>query len=202
MEQNVNSNSKQQIRQGRWKLYLVIAICAAPLVLAYFTYYVIKPTSRTNYGTLLDPRQYPMPTLHTTLQGGPAEELTAYKGKWIMLQVSASDCQKQCQDGLFAMRQLRLMQGKDMDRIERVLLVTDQGPMETMLIREYDGMHILRADPNILNKWLPAEAGTTTADRLYLIDPLGNLILRYPVNADPYKVKNDIVKLLKASSIG
>lgn len=202
MEKKVDSNKAQQIQRGRWKLYLVIAICASPLLLSYFTYYAIKPTGRTNYGTLIDPRLYPIPKLNGVVQGGAAEELTAYKGKWIMLQVSSSDCQAKCQAGLFAMRQLRLMQGKDMDRIERVLLIPDQLPMETMLIREYDGMHILRVDPQALRAWLPVDSGTTLYDRLYLIDPLGNLMMRYPVDADPYKVKSDIVKLLKASGIG
>ena len=198
----MNSNKIESAKRSRWKLYLVIAICAAPLLFSYLAYYVIKPTGRTNYGTLIDPRLYPMPTLHSVLQGGGPEELSAYKGKWIMLQVSTSDCPTKCKTALFAMRQLRLMQGKDMDRIERVLLIPDQNPMDTTLIREYDGTHILRVDAKAINAWLPAEPETTIQDRLYLIDPLGNLMMRYPVDADPYKVKNDLVKLLKASSIG
>jgi len=201
MDQTEMKKSKPQSR-GRWKLLLVLAICASPLVFSYLTYYVIKPVSRNNYGTLLDPRQYPMPVLHGVLQGGAAQELTAYKGKWIMLQVSASDCQKKCQDALFAMRQLRLMQGKDMDRIERVLLVPDDQPMDTLLIRQLEDTHILRVDGKAVEAWLPTESDTTVQDRMYLIDPLGNLMMRYPVDADPNKVKKDIVKLLKASSIG
>jgi hypothetical protein len=200
MDEKVNSNKVQQ--RGRWKLYLVLAICASPLFLSYVTYYVIKPMSRTNYGTLLDPRLYPMPKLNSVLQGGAPEELTAYKGKWIMLQVSASGCGDNCRKNLFAMRQLRLMQGKDMDRIERVLLVTDQAPMETLILREFDGTHILRTDAKAVDAWLPVEPGTTVQDRLYLIDPLGNLMMRYTVDADPNKVKKDLIKLLKASSIG
>ena len=201
MDEKVMTEARNKSR-GRWKLYLVLAICASPLLLSYLAYYVIKPTGRTNYGTLLDPRLYPMPKLDAVLQGGAAQELSAYRGKWIMLQVSASDCQKQCQDGLFAMRQLRLMQGKDMERIERVLLVPDTQPMETALIRVLEDTHILRVDAKAVQAWLPAEPDTTVQDRLYLIDPLGNLMMRYPVNADPYKVKNDLIKLLKASSIG
>lgn len=195
-------DSSKVVQRGRWKLYMVFAICASPLLFSYFTYYVIKPASRTNYGTLLDPRLYPTPTLNSVLQGGPAQELSAYQGKWIMLQVSSSDCQVKCQNGLFAMRQLRTMQGKDMDRIERVWLVPDQQPIDTLILREFDGVHILRANGNAIDAWLPVEPGTSAQDRLYLIDPLGNLMMRYTVDADPNKVKKDIVKLLKASSIG
>ncbi len=198
----VQQNQAQQIRRGRWKLYLVIAICASPLFFSYLTYYVIKPDGRTNYGTLLDPRLYPMPQLDSVLQGGEATGLDAYKGKWIMLQVGSSDCREACQTSLLHMRQLRLMQGKDMSRIERVMVITDENPIETSLLREYDGTHFLRAAARPVEAWLPAEAGARVQDRIYLIDPLGNLMMRYPVDPDPAKIKNDMTKLLKASSIG
>jgi hypothetical protein len=100
------------------------------------------------------------------------------------------------------MRQLRLMQGKDMDRIERVWLVLDKEPLETMLMREYDGTHMLRADALAVRNWLPVEQGTRIEDHIYLIDPLGNLMMRFPKDADPSKMKKDIAKLLKASRIG
>lgn len=197
MEQN-----KQQKRAGRGKLFLVLAVCASPLIASYFTYYVIKPSSRTNYGTLLDPRQYPMPALASTALDGSKASLQDYRGKWLMVQVNDADCQAGCQKRLNDMRQLRLAQGKEMDRIERVWLITDKQPLETMLLREYDGMRHLRVAPGILQSWLPAEQGTPVSDHLYLIDPLGNLMMRYPKDADPNKIKKDLAKLLKASAIG
>ncbi|HJV81588.1 cytochrome C oxidase subunit I [Noviherbaspirillum sp.] len=196
MEENKQQNT------GRWKLLAIIAVCVAPLIASYLTYYVIKPQGRTNYGTLLDPRAHPIPALGgSTLDGKPAG-LDAYKGKWLMLQVADSDCDASCQKKLYDMRQLRLTQGKDMDRIERVWLITDEKPLETLLIREYDGTHMLRVKPEALKSWLPAEAGTTSADHIYLIDPLGNLMMRFPRDADPNKIKKDLARLLKASRIG
>ncbi|MGZ3237948.1 MAG: SCO family protein [Burkholderiaceae bacterium] len=195
-----NPNKKQA--EGRWKLFVVLAVCAFPLIASYVTYYVIKPQSRTNYGSLIDPRLYPIPQVGTTALDGKPLTLDAFKGKWIMLQISDSECQEPCKKKLFEMRQLRLMQGKDMDRIERVWLVTDDKPIETILIREYDGMHILRGKPEVLKAWLPVEQNTTFTDHMYLIDPLGNLMMRFPKDADPNKVKKDLAKLLKASSIG
>jgi len=196
----------QQRKSGRWKLLLVVAVCAAPMIASYFTYYVIKPESRTNYGTLLDPREYPIPPLGSaTLDGKPAK-LEDYKGKWVLLQVAGGDCDDACKTRLFAMRQLRLMQGKEMERIERVWLITDAKPLDTMLMREYDGTDMLRVDPKLLKAWLPVDAGagtgTVVEDHLYMIDPLGNLMMRFPKDADPNKVKKDISKLLRASSIG
>ncbi|HEX5342823.1 MAG TPA: cytochrome C oxidase subunit I [Duganella sp.] len=208
MDSGVEKANNQQ--RSRWKLFAVLAVCASPLIASYFTYYVIKPKGGvTNYGTLIDPRQYPIPAMaSTTLDGKPAK-LEDYKGKWIMLKVGPSDCQQECQDQLFAMRQLRTMQGKEMERIERVWMITDDQPLETMLLRVNDGTRMLRAPVAVLEKWLPLEgSGDRAADHVYLIDPLGNLMMRYPkgaVSSDIEKVKRvhkDIAKLLKASAIG
>lgn len=197
MEQN------KQRPSGRWKLFAILAVCAAPVIASYFTYYVIKPQSRTNYGTLIDPRTYPIPaTLATSALDGTPAALRAYKGKWVMLSVDDADCADACRKKLYEMRQLRLAQGKDMERIERVWLITDAQPIETMLMREYDGTRMLRASAEAVKGWLPTDAGTAPSDHLYMIDPLGNLMMRFPKDADPNKIKKDLVKLLKASRIG
>jgi peroxiredoxin len=140
----------------------------------------------------------------TTLDGRP-QALEQFKGKWVMLMVGSGACPDVCQKQLFALRQLRLMQGKEADRIERVWLITDQEPLDTLIIREYDGTHMLRADAATVTQWLPVDKGTTPADHIYLIDPLGHLMMRFP--KDPQlqevrKVYKDIYKLLKASAVG
>jgi hypothetical protein len=198
----VENKLDQRTSKGRWKLLAVLAVCAAPLIASYFTYYVIKPDSRTNYGALIDPRQHPIPAMASTTLDGKPVALDAYKGKWIMLKVGGSDCQQACQDQLFAMRQLRTMQGKEMERIERVWLITDQEPLETLLLRVNDGTRMLRAPADAVRRWLPVEQGGDVAEHIYLIDPLGNLMMRFPKDPDPSKVKKDLGKLLKASAIG
>ncbi len=193
---------KNKQHAGRWKLFAVIAVCAAPLIASYFMYYVVKPQARTNYGTLIDPRQFPMPPLGSINLNGEPQELRDFSGKWVMLYVDSSDCDKACKQRLYEMRQLRLTQGKERDRVERVWLVTDNAPIETIILREYEGTRVLRVDPQRLSKWLPPEPGGSIADHFYLIDPLSNLMMRYPLNADPNKIKKDLSRLLRASSIG
>ena len=188
--------------RGNWKLFLVIAICAGPMIASYFTYYVIKPQGRTNYGTLLDPRLYPMPVLDTKTPDGKSIPLASLKGRWIMLQVSGADCGEPCKTKLFEMRQLRLTQGKNMDRVGRAWLITDDKPLDAALMHEYDGTYFLRANAAAVRAWLPVDIGTSATDHIYLIDPLGNLMMRFPKNADPNKIKKDLTKLLMASSIG
>ena len=194
----------------------VLAVCAAPLIASYFMYYVVKPKGGvTNYGTLIDPRLHPIPPMaSTTLDGKPAT-LENYKGKWIMLKVGPSECLQECQDQLYAMRQLRTMQGKEMERVERVWMITDNEPLDTVLMRVNDGTRMLRAPAAVIDKWLPLEQGEGTgntadkvSDHVYLIDPLGNLMMRFPkgaVSTDTTKVRKvhkDLAKLLKASGIG
>jgi hypothetical protein len=199
-------------QRGRWKLLMVLAVCAAPLIFSYLTYYVIKPQGRTNFGTLIDPRAHPIPALQaTTLDGQPAS-LDAFKGKWVMLKTGAAACDKTCMEQMFAMRQVRSMTGKEMTRIERVWLITDDAPLETTLIRELDGMRMLRAPGALVANWLPAEPGARLDDTIFLIDPLGNLMERFPPvppgateaqKVEHYaNIKKDIAKLLKASAIG
>jgi hypothetical protein len=208
----VTQTTNTQQQRGRWKLLLVLAVCAAPLIFSYIAYYVIKPSSRNNFGALIDPRTHPIPALQaTTLDAKPAS-LDAFKGKWIMLKVGPSTCAKECMDQMFAIQQLRSMQGKEMERIERVWLITDSAPLETMLIRQLEDVHMLRAPADVVAKWLPVEQGASAADSIYLIDPLGNLMMRFPpvpagaAEADKVKhyarIKKDIAKLLKASAIG
>ena len=189
-------------KRGRWMLLLVLLVCASPLIASYFTYYVIKPEKRSNYGTLIDQRAHPVPAMTTTTLDGRSMALAQFKGKWVMLMTGSGACADACQKQLFAMRQLRLMQGKEMDRIERVWLITDREPLETLIIREFDGTHMLRADAATVAKWLPLDPGTTTDDHIYLIDPLGHLMMRFPRNPEPRKVYKDIYKLLKASAVG
>jgi cytochrome oxidase Cu insertion factor (SCO1/SenC/PrrC family) len=188
--------------RGRKMFFLVLAICAAPMIFSYLTYYVIKPEGRTNYGEIIDPRKYPIPDLGgVSLDGKPAS-LEQFKGKWILLQVDAADCQKACAQKLYYMRQLRLTQGKGMDRIERVWLITDDAPLNIAQMKEYDGTQFLRVDAQKLAAWLPVAEGTKASDHLYMIDPLGNLMMRFPKDPDANKIKKDISRLLKASSIG
>ena len=100
------------------------------------------------------------------------------------------------------MRQVRLTAGKERERVERVWLVADAEPLSTMLMREYDGTRMLRADPAELRAWLPAAAGGDVRDHIFVVDPLGNLMMRFPKDADPNQTKKDLAKLLRASGIG
>lgn len=182
-------------------LYLLIAVCVAPVVASYLAYYVFTPTERTNYGQLVEP-QRPLPALALRTPDGAAFDAKRLRGNWLMVKVDGAACAEPCRNQLWLMRQLRTMQGKDADRIERVFLVTDGAALDAALLRDYEGMQVLRADHGELERFLPADAGARIEEYIFLIDPLGNLMLRWPPEPDPGRMKRDLSKLLKASRIG
>jgi hypothetical protein len=175
-------------------LALIFAVCAIPFVASYFVYYLWPPQSRINYGTLIEPRAVPAVSL--VRLDGSSFSLAGLKGRWLLLQVDASDCAARCQRKLHLMRQLRLMQGRNMDRIERVWLVRGAGAVAPELLRDYVGTYVARAGSPLLEAF-PSEHDP--ADHIYLIDPLGNLMLRFPKDADPSRVNKDLERLLKIS---
>lgn len=189
-------------RMGRWQLWLVLLVCAAPVLASYFSYYVWRPDMRSNYGSLITPPR-PMPpddALHLQrLQGGEPLSSQALKGQWLLVVVAGSACDHVCERQLYVERQLREMLGRDMDRLDRVWLIPDAGPVRDALRPALSGAWALRVDPAALAGWLQPEAGQPLGAHLYLVDPRGDWMMRFPVDADPVKVKKDLLRLLKAS---
>lgn len=183
-------------------LYLLIAITLAPIVASYLAYYVLPPAGRTNYGTLIEP-QRPVPALATRSLEGAAFDLRDLKDKWVFVMVDGGACDEYCQSKLFHMRQQRTMTGKQRDEIERVWLITDRAPVPDSLVSEYEGTHFVRADENEARAFLalPAAPNADLRDHIWVIDPLGNLMLRWPRNPDVKGTKADIARLLKAASL-
>lgn len=179
-------------------LWLIAALCVAPVVASYLTYYLWQPTGQINYGELL--KAPPLPAARVKLADGSAFELAALRGKWVLLMADSARCAEPCERKLFMLRQLRLSQGKEMERIERVFLITDESAIADRLTESYRGTYFVRDGEGKLVKALPD--GRPAADSIYLIDPLGNIVLRYPADADPKKVIKDLARLLKISGIG
>ena len=176
----------------------IAALCLAPFVAAMIAYYYWQPQGGMNYGELIPARPLSDPPLRHLDQR--VFRLSELRGKWILLQLDQADCAAVCQAKLYDMRQVRLAQGREMERVERVWLILDEAPLETLLMREYDGTRMLRAAGSPLLVEFPP-AGSVR-DHIYVIDPHGNLMLRFPKDADPRKMNKDLARLLRASRIG
>jgi len=193
-------------RSGRLQMLLLLLVCASPVIASYLTYYVFRPAGgTTNYGTLIDP-QRPLPAVAVRDERGMAVPLERFKGKWLLLSADSANCDEACARKLFTARQLRAGQGESRERIVPVWLITDDGAVDPRLSAAYNepyaGTRFLRIDADTVRRWLPAEAGGRIEDTLFLVDPLGNLMMRFPKDPDPKGVNSDLKKLLKYSRIG
>jgi cytochrome oxidase Cu insertion factor (SCO1/SenC/PrrC family) len=180
------SNVSADKRKARRTLLIIFGVCIAPFILAAIAYNFFPTRERVNYGELLEPRPLP---------GTALEKL---KGKWVLLQVDGGACDAACEKKLFNMRQTRIAQNREMDRVERVWIRLDDKTPDERIAPLVEGVHVI-ADPGPeFRKAFPGEA----AAHIYVIDPLGNVMLRYPPDADPKKMMKDLSRLLKVSRTG
>jgi cytochrome oxidase Cu insertion factor (SCO1/SenC/PrrC family) len=188
-------------RIQRIKLLAVLLVCASPVIASYLAYYVFPPMGRTNFGELIEP-QRPVPALQLqSLQGQPTQ-WQPLLGQWILLQVDSGRCDTPCADKLYALRQHRTMTGKERERIDRVWLVSDDLGVSASVLEGHEGLVTWRAPAQQLAQWLPVEPGRSMTDYLYVIDPQGNLMMRFDAKGEPKRIHKDISRLLKASRIG
>lgn len=190
--------SKDVPLQSRRTLWLVAAVCIAPFVASYAAYYFYQPDGRVNYGELMADKQLPDAVLKLT--DGKTFALSQLRGKWLFVTVDDAACDAYCEKKLWQIRQVRKTQGKYPERIERVWLVTGGGQPASRLRTEYEGTWMVDAAGSKVLDALPY-AGSRV-DHIYLVDPLGNLVLRYPRDADPSRMRKDLERLLKVSRIG
>lgn len=203
--------------KSQWMMWLVLAVCAAPVIASYALYFWVRPDGRTNYGELIEPQRDLPPGLLTSLGGGTAE-WTQWRGRWILLTTAPGECPADCIQRLYVMRQVRLTTGKDQDRIERVWLLTNDHAPDPALIAQHSGLQVVRSqsvgvDPRLIDSFPPAvdqrpvaaQSGSgqeSNSGHIFVVDPLGHVMMRFPLDVDPNRMKKDIARLLRASRVG
>jgi len=201
-------------RRSNKPLLIMLAVCLAPVVLAVLAYYLpatgLRPDSANNYGHLIAP-QRPVPDAAslglTTLDGEPFD-LQSLAGKWVLVAADTAQCDERCATKLFILRNSHASQGKNVDRLRRVWFILDDAPVPDAVLQAYRGTLMLRVDPARLAAFLTpemhrdGEPSAALQAPMWVIDPLGNLMLSFPAQADPLRVRKDISKLLYNSRIG
>ncbi|MEK8044988.1 SCO family protein [Ideonella margarita] len=192
-----------QTRKGRLTMLLVLLACAAPVIASYFSYYVVRPSARSNYAELIQPTVGIPAALALTDAAGQAVPPLTLKGQWLMVVVAGGACDERCEKLLFAQRQLREMMGREKERVDRVLLVTDDAPVRAPIqeaLRSGTPATVLRVQREALASWLKPDTGSALEDHIYLVDPMGEWMMRTPVDLDPARFRKDLERLLRASS--
>jgi hypothetical protein len=182
-----------------------------PLALSFYLYYgkFWHPGGRVNAGELIDPAR-PLPALALPLAGpvsgaGASQTNPQFlKGKWTFLYVQHGRCDDECRRHLYDTRQVRLALDRDMTRVQRVFI----GDSDCCDMQELQAAHpdliAIRAtvaDEPLLNL-LPSGAGAVNSHRVYLIDPLGNVMMSYSPDMKSKGMLEDMKRLLGLSSIG
>jgi len=184
--------------RGRGTLLLVALVAVSPIVAAYVAYYWFAPTKRVNYGELLDPG--PAPAIAGKYPDGKPFALAELRGKWVLLVVSGPDCGEACRRALYATRVARTIQGREQDRVVRAWLQpAAASPPPAELLARDPGLVAALAAPVELTR-LPIDAYRAAA--ILLLDPHGNLVLRYGDDPDVERLAKDLERLLRVSQIG
>lgn len=192
---------EQRTKTGRWKMLAVLLVCAAPVLASYLTYYLLRPEGRRNYGELIEP-QRALPAIPAfTLDGKPAS-LPALKDQWLLVSVAGGACDSACAQHLYLQRQLREGLGKEKARLDWVWLVSDNAPVREELKPALQQATVLRVDGAQLAQWLAPAAGKQLSDHLYVVDPLGHWMMRFPPGQDASsatKARRDLERLMRGS---
>lgn len=193
---------EQRTRTGRWKMLVVMLVCAAPVIASYFTYYVVRPEGRRNYGELIEP-QRPVPAIMGTTLDGRKVPLASLKDQWLLVSVAGGACDAACEQHLYLQRQLREGLGKEKGRLDWVWLVDDAAPVREELKPALQQATVLRVDRAQLAQWLAPAAGRQLHEHLYVVDPMAHWMMRFPPaqgTAEAPKLRRDLERLMRGSS--
>jgi cytochrome oxidase Cu insertion factor (SCO1/SenC/PrrC family) len=205
----MNPASPEAVRRGRRQLLALAALFFVPLAIAFWMYYGPtgwRPAGDASKGDLIDPAR-PLPEIALPTMDGGTTTPAFLRGKWTMLYVGDGLCDDRCRKALYLTRQSRIALNKDMDRVQRVLLVTDRCCDRAFLAAEHPDLVVARVEDAASAALLgpfPVYGGVplAAAGRIYLVDPLGNLLMSYAPDAPDKALLTDVKKLLRLSHIG
>jgi cytochrome oxidase Cu insertion factor (SCO1/SenC/PrrC family) len=184
------------IGSPRTKLVAIMALFVLPIVASTLTYWFFRPTATGNYGELLAPE--PITEARFQRPDGAAFAFAELRGKWIVIASDSGACAPACRDKLTLLRQVRLMLGRNAGRVVRVFVADDSHPVDVASMSDFAGTVIVSPPVGMV---LPLAAVNDRA-HVYLVDPLGNVMMRFPSAAEPRRMMKDLERLLKASQIG
>lgn len=201
-------NKKKPARPWRFRLLLVAAVFAAPVVLSYVLFYGgWRPDTVRSYGELMTPARQ-VTDVELKKLDGSVVRFSALPRRWMMLYLGSSECTSVCERSLYAMRQVIAAQGRESHRVHPAMIVTDTRALDMLRyqLKDYPDIMALTAsaaDVSRLVRELEIPAAALSDEHyIYVVDPLGNFVLRYSPQSDPSGMRKDLQRLLRYSHIG
>ncbi len=197
--------TEKQIKNNRRNLLIILAVFAVPVLVSSIMYFGgWRPSATGNHGELIQPAHFIEDRSMQTLDG-KLLKFSDLHGKWSMVYFDTAACPGECINRLYFMRQLHHSQGKYLDSIQRILVLTDDNSVKTLKskLADYPDMKILTASKDVLASLFKDFGLDTTKDiearNIFLLDPLGNLMMRYSSDVEPAGMRKDLARLLKYS---
>lgn len=185
---------------NRIKLLLLAGVLVMPTALVFLVYGGLewRPSSHKNYGELLP--STPVLSAAGAWQDGAPAGFERTRGKWVLAYVAPKACGEACEKSLYYMRQARILQDAERHRVELVWVLTEVGNVGAALLQAVPELRVWQPADAAFNRQFPQDR--SGENHIYLIDPLGNLVLRFPSPPDAKRMMKDLKLLLKASQIG
>ena len=187
----------KKLTKSQRQLLALFAIFLLPPVSAYIAWRYVGEhgvTATTNNGQFISPAR----SLQYDVLGEKAEPL---KGRWTYVVLAPQGCEKQCQDQLYLTRQLRIAVNKDFERVRRVVF-EPSGTLSDDLKAEHQDLLTLGALPEPFQAAFQGDKFNHAGEQIFLIDPLGNLMMYYDSSVNFRGMLKDLQKLLKISQVG
>lgn len=205
----MSGKNKQWKMSKSLQFTLLILLFLVPPTAAYILFYSdFRPSLTGNYGELIQPAR-PVKDVDLQTVDGEFLRFSDLHSKWTLLYLGAAKCDAVCSENLYKIHQIRLAQGKNMERVRSVYIVpADVSRSDIEKIKKrYPGIRVLLAQSgaylNLINQFQAGEGTVSTpVQRIYLVDPIGNAMMSYHAQADPSGIRKDLKKLLKVSQIG
>lgn len=188
----------EKIHKGRLQLILLMLLLLSPVIASYiFHTYSLHPENTVNYGELLEIKR--IEGVATNLENNTIFRTKQLKGMWTLLMIDSGKCDQYCEDKLYLMRQIRLATHVDKDRVERVWLINDDVMPDSSLVEQYTGtLFVQTKGKEFVSEFPYVES---QQNHIYVIDPMGYLMMRYPKGPDSKKILKDLQRLLKLSDM-
>jgi len=189
--------------RGRAALIGLAALFFLPLLGSFYLYYIggWRPTGGTNNGELISPAR-PLAAITLQQRDGEPASATLLQDKWSLVYIGDGRCDEACQHALWTIRQTRLLLAEDMDRVQRIFIAEQDCCNDAFIDREHPGLEVLTSDTDSARDWLGQFPRDPSVPYIYIVDPLGNLMMRFDTRENPKGLLKDLEKLLKLSHIG
>ena len=202
------TDEENKTKRNLTPFWILLAVSGLPYLLSWIWYANMEnlpEVASGNRGELIEPAR-PLENMMLATADGSLLNTNSLKGNWILMMAGSSDCNEACLKNVYFMRQVRRLMGEDREKIKRIFVMTDNSRLDSFQeqVRQYGDMEIVSTVEEQGNKLIEKMTinNNNPENRIFIVDPLANLMMAYPQDVDPEDIAKDFRRLLKVVRIG